>query len=260
MSLRTKLTIGLGFLFCIIFALAIYSSFQIQQLSKDANNILKDNYNSLVYCKNMLVALDDMGLSVASRIFSPVHGGSSPYYENLFQSGKSAFESSLGAEKTNITEVHEREYVAELTDNYNLYLSLCLQLTEKGGSSSLYFKDLLPSDSKVRQAIIKINELNMQAVERKSSSTKRDAGKMIISIAAFGTACIILAFFYFWYFPFYVSSAISYLATRMRELLKSAGISVEMTGKDEVMMLSHSIRLLEGKLTKMKKRNKGDEA
>ena len=95
---------------------------------------------------------------------------------------------------------------------------------------------------------------------RKNLATKHDASNMIISIAVVGTICILLAFFYFWYFPSYVSSAISYLATRMRELLKSAGVSVEMTGKDEVLVLSQSIRLLEGKLTKIKKRNKKAEA
>jgi hypothetical protein len=131
-----------------------------------------------------------------------------------------------------------------------------LQITEKGGSSSLYLKDFLPSESKLRQSILRINDLNMQAVERKSVSTKHDAGNMIISIAAVGTLCIILAFFYFWYFPSYVLGGISHLATKMRELLKSAGLNVEIATKDEVWILSHSIHLLEGKLAKTKRTKK----
>jgi ABC-type transport system involved in multi-copper enzyme maturation permease subunit len=257
MSLRSKLTIGLGFLFLIIFALAMYSSVQIQRLSKDADNILKDNYDSLVYCKNMLVAMDDMNLAIANRIFSAVQGGPSPYYSSLYQASQSAFESNLGAEKANITEIHETNYVSELTDNYAPYLNLCLQITERGGSSSLYLKDFLPSESKLRQSILRINDLNMQAVERKSVSTKHEAGKMIISIAAVGTLCIVLAFFYFWYFPFYVLGGISHLATKMRELLKSAGLNIEIATKDEIWILSHSIHLLEGKLAKQKGGRKG---
>ena len=66
MSLRIKLTIGLGFLFLIIFALDVYGLLKIQELSKDADNILKDNYASLVYCKNMLLALDDIGNSITT--------------------------------------------------------------------------------------------------------------------------------------------------------------------------------------------------
>jgi NtrC-family two-component system sensor histidine kinase KinB len=258
MSLRSKLTIGLGFLFLIIFALAMYSSFQIQQLSKDADNILKDNYDSLVYCKNMLVAMDGINLAVANRIFSTVQGGPSPYYGSLFQASQSAFESNLEAEKANITEINETNYVSELTDNFASYLGLSLKITEKGGSSSLYLKDFLPSESKLRQSILKINDLNMQAVERKSVSTKHDAGNMIISIAAVGTLCIILAFFYFWYFPFYVLAGISHVATKMRELLKSVGLKVEIATKDEVWVLSHSIHLLEGKLVTAKRTKKNE--
>ena len=71
MSLRSKLTVGLGFLFIIIFAIAIYSSFQIEKLSKEASSILKDNYESLVYCKNMLFALDEMNATVGNRILVP---------------------------------------------------------------------------------------------------------------------------------------------------------------------------------------------
>ena len=100
----------------------------------------------------------------------------------------------------------------------------------------------------------------MQAVERKSVSTKHDADNMIISIAAVGTLCIILAFFYFWYFPFYVLAGISHVASKMGELLKSVGLNVEIATKDEVWVLSHSIHLLEEKLAETKRTKKRDEA
>src|SRR5271157_1117248 len=120
MSLRTKLTVGLGFLFFIIFALAIYSSFDIQGLSRDAEKIIKDNYDSLVYCKNMLVALDDMRTGISSMVFGSNQIKLSDYYSHLFETSKSTFESSLSDEKSNITEIGEKDYVEELTNNYNL--------------------------------------------------------------------------------------------------------------------------------------------
>src|SRR5208337_4101534 len=126
MSLRSKLTVGLGFLFVIIFGLTIYSSYQIQQLSKEADAILKDNYDSLVYCKNMLLALDDMSSTVSYRIFGSSPNTPSAYESQLFESSRSAFERSLNAEKNNITEVHEKEYVEELNGNYDRYVKLCL--------------------------------------------------------------------------------------------------------------------------------------
>jgi NtrC-family two-component system sensor histidine kinase KinB len=245
MSLRAKLTVGLGFLFLIIFGLVLYSSYEIQQLSKDADNILKDNYASLVYCKNMLVALDEMTSTISIKVFGSSRDKASSYDLQRFELGKAAFDSNLNAEKNNITEIHEGEYVTELVNGYSLFLSLSKQIATTGGSLTLYFDDFVPTASNARQTILKIDDLNMQAVERKSQSTKVSAGKMIVSMGVVGTVSILLAFFYFWYFPFFVSNSISYLAKRMNSLLQGAGIKVDSKTKDETLVLLHSINLLE---------------
>jgi len=253
MSLRSKLTVGLGFLFVIIFSLTVYSSYQIQELSKEAQTILKDNYDSLVYCKNMLLALEDMSLIVSNRFFGSNVSKTSVYDTQLFETSKSTFEGNINAEKGNITEINERDYVDELNINYGRYLKLCLAIYEKGGNPAQYFNDFLPIYANVRQTIVKINDLNMQAVERKSQSTKRNASNMITSMAVIGTICILLAFFYFWYFPFYISNTISYLAKKMNELLKDMGIKIDTKTKDEAFVLLQSINLLENKLIQGKK-------
>ena len=252
MSLRTKLTVGLSFLFFIIFALAIYSSFDIQGLSRDAEKIIKDNYDSLVYCKNMLVALDDMRTGISSMVFGSNQIKLSDYYSHLFETSKSTFESSLSDEKSNITEIGEKDYVEELTNNYNLYLNLSLQILRKGATSGLYFDDFLPAYASARQAVIKINDLNMQAIQRKSLSTKHNAGNMVDAMAVVGAICMLLAFFYFWYFPFYISNTTAYLAKRMKELLEKNGIEMKVGTKDESFVLLQSINLLDQKLAKMK--------
>jgi hypothetical protein len=58
-----------------------------------------------------------------------------------------------------------------------------------------------------------------------------------------------LAFFYFWYFPFYVSNSISYLATRMKGLLKGMGIKIDTKTRDEAFILLNSIDLLENRFS-----------
>jgi len=250
MSLRAKLTIGLGFLFLIIFALAIYSSYCIQRLSKDADRILRDNYDSLVYCKNMLLALDDMRTIVNNRIAARKLDTLSLYDSSFFEDSKTIFENNLNAEKRNITEIHEKEYVAELTSDYGLFSSLCQQITGTAGSSSSSTSSLVSAYLDTRQTIVRINDLNMQAVERKSQSARRDSGTMIISMAAIGAICILLAFFYFWYFPFFISNSLSYLANRMKDLLKNIGIKIDTQTKDEAFVLLQSIDLLENKFDK----------
>ena len=60
MKLKTKLSLGLSFLFIVILAFGALGFFYINKLSSDAANVLMNNQESLVYCNNMLKALEDI--------------------------------------------------------------------------------------------------------------------------------------------------------------------------------------------------------
>ena len=70
MTLKTKLILGLGFLFLIIFTLAGFCSYYVGRLGQESDNILKDNYYSVVYSKNMLSGLDNMKTSITSTMYN----------------------------------------------------------------------------------------------------------------------------------------------------------------------------------------------
>lgn len=245
MALKTKLTFGLGFLFLIIFGLSFFYSFHIQKLSSESNNILKDNYVSIVYSKDMLLALDDMRTAVSDSLFNA--NKSADYFSKLFVSGKAKFEENLKAESNNITEIHEAEYVDQLKKNYDIYLKLCGQIQSGSGSATMYFNEALPAYEKVQDAIISIFDVNMQAIERKNNLTRGDAASMVHITAIIATICILLAIAYIWYFPFYVSNTLSYLSGRMKDLLKRANVSAEFKTEDETAIILQSINLLENK-------------
>jgi len=59
MKIKTKLFLGIGFLFLMISALTIIGMVNINSLKNDTDNILSANYNSLDYCRNMLFVLDE---------------------------------------------------------------------------------------------------------------------------------------------------------------------------------------------------------
>src|SRR5512141_1785493 len=113
MTLKKKMSWGLGFLFLIIFVLAIVCSYYIGELSRDAENILKDNYKSLVFAKNMIAALEETRTAIIGVVFNPVDGQKiSDYALKLLEAGRTSFEAALKSENSNITEIHESEYVA----------------------------------------------------------------------------------------------------------------------------------------------------
>ena len=249
MTLKTKLILGLGFLFLIIFALAVFCSYYVGRSGQDSDNILKDNYYSIVYSKNMLSGLDNMKTSITSTMYNTgLATAMSDYYLRLFDSGRDIFETNLKAENSNITEIHEKEYVERLNRDYDSYLKLSLQM--KGGSvkNSAFFNDFLPACERLKESINAIYDINMQAVVRKSQLAKHDSSGFINSMAIIGSICLLLAFAYLWYFPVYISTTFSYLSERMKNLLKISGVDFDIKTNDEAYVILHAINLLENKL------------
>lgn len=208
MPLKTKLCVGLGFLFIIIFGVVFFYSYSIEKLSQESGNILKDNYASIVYSKNMLLALDDMQTSIGNGLFNPNSNRSEGYLSKLFISGKMEFEKNMNAEKNNITEIHESAYAELLSNNYGIYLNLCNQIQKGTGDKAIYFNEFVPAYEKLRQSIISISDVNMQAVERKNQLAKQDSAMMIKLSAIISAICLLLAFGYMWYFPFKIKGNI----------------------------------------------------
>jgi hypothetical protein len=247
MVLKTKLTWGLAFLFAIIFTLGAFCSYYVGELGQESENILKDNYYSIVYARNMLSGLDEMKTSITSTVYN-TDRAKSGYYLALFESGRTLFESNLKAEKGNITEIHEKEYVEALSGDYETYLKLCNQMKSESGGGSVYFSEFLPASEKLKQSINGIYDVNMQAVVRKNQLAKRDSSRFVNSMAIIGSLCLVLALGYFWYFPVYISTTLSYLADKMRNLLKGGGIAFDIKTDDEAYVLLHGLDLLENKL------------
>ena len=82
LRIKTKLSLGLAFLFGIAVLVGLLSAFYLHQLSNDAQEILKDNYESIEYAQNMNHALEE------SRIAD--------------------FEKNLAAQEKNVTEPGEQ--------------------------------------------------------------------------------------------------------------------------------------------------------
>ncbi|RZL30634.1 MAG: PAS domain-containing sensor histidine kinase, partial [Pedobacter sp.] len=84
MKLKTKLRLGIGFLFLMLIAFGAISLYQINRISESTALILKDNNHSLAYAKGMRLLLDRDSLKS--------------------NSSQANFISLLAKEKQNITE------------------------------------------------------------------------------------------------------------------------------------------------------------
>jgi hypothetical protein len=246
MTLKTKLSIGLGFLFAIILLMAMFCSFYVGKMANEAENILKDNYDSLAYARNMLAALDDIRTAVNRYLAATVaqtHQAESEWL--AVEIGDRAFMTNLNSESHNITEPQENDHVSRLRGEYTALMRLCNDIRSSHHDLQVFFDGFMPGYERTRQTINAIYEVNRQAVIRKSQLTQHDAANFITYMALIGAFCIILGFGYFWYFPFYTSNSLQYLAQRMTRVLNQAHIATAPAGQDELMILLRAIDTLE---------------
>lgn len=156
LKIKTKLRYGIGLLFAMIVMLGGLSVKNISDMSADTRNILADNYNSLLYSRRMLDALEQM---------------------NTDPSAQADFERNLELQKKNITEIDENAATSRLVSLYE-------QLAKERNDANI---------KRVRLALNHVMSLNMASIYRKSQVAESTAQKALFWIWGIGLSCIAIA-------------------------------------------------------------------
>ncbi|MDI5887236.1 ATP-binding protein [Flavobacterium yafengii] len=183
MKIKTKLNLGVGMLFLMIIILSIIASFYIFSIKKDTENILKANYNTLEYSRNMLLSLDKINVDKGKAI--------------------AVFETNLKNQIANITEIGEDKVT------YNLQKSF--DFLEKNRTDENI-------KSQIRQDIFEIMKLNMIAIKEKSDIAKHTAETANLWIAVTGTLCFLIAFNLLVNLPNNIANPIKELTASIKEI------------------------------------------
>lgn len=213
MRLKTKLKLGLVFLFLVIVAFGIMGIFYINRLSNDARLILQDNHISLEYCNNMLKSLERFPKDTSAL---------------------TEFEQNLHGEEQNITEVGEGMAVSAVRTNF--------EEMKKNPSDSSNYKD-------IRNAIYQINDLNQQAIVKKNiiAAATADNAKFWITIIV--TVLVIVTFTFIINFPSVISDPIRILSDGITEIaLRNYGKRIYLKQKDEFGDLANAFNEMAEKL------------
>ncbi len=179
MKIKAKITWGVIYLFVTIIFISAMGLYYINRLSVSADNIIKANYESVEYTRNILHYLDRPG-----------------------DGAKDSVESNMRQQDRNVTEPGEREK----TD------SLRLLFNEWRASGSDQILPLL------RQKALEIQQLNMKAIVQKNEvaqETSRNASTyLIIIVSVFG----LIAFTFIINFPNYIAGPIAQLTRSIKSI------------------------------------------
>ncbi|MEO5776047.1 MAG: ATP-binding protein [Flavobacterium sp.] len=183
MKTKTKLNLGVGLLFFLIIILSLVSAYCIFSIKKDTQNILKANYNTLEYSRNMLLSLENIASDENKAI--------------------TIFETNLKLQIANVTENGEEAVTNNLQESF--------KTLEKN-------RDDEKLKNKIRQDIFEIMELNMIAIKQKSDVAKKTAETANFSIAILGTLCFLIAFNLLMNLPNNIANPIKELTTSIKEI------------------------------------------
>ncbi len=180
--LKTKLSLGLVFLFVVILLFGVLGLFYINRLSDEGRLVLKNNHESIVYCNRMLEALEDLKID---------------------KNALGVFKDNLVMQQNNITEVGEKEATDELTQNFN-------EMLVDPSDQSNY--------SDIRRSINKILDVNEQAIVRKNASAQKTAegAKEVLTILF--TILTLLSFTFIFNLPGIISDPIISLSEGIRAI------------------------------------------
>jgi len=214
-KLKTKVALGGIFLFLLLILVGAISFIYFNRITSEAKDIVKNNYESLNYSREMLNALDRFKQNDSVDAFS-------------------LFEKNLSLQGKNITELGEKAETEALASNYKL-------LQQNKRADSLY--------SPIRTHISNIMKVNLSAIDKKNHAAQASAqyAKTIISIIV--TVCVLMGFTFLFTFPSLIAGPISKLTEAIKGIAeKKYNQRIHLNRNDEFGELANAFNSMAEKL------------
>ncbi len=212
MKIKTKISLGIAFLFLITLFTGGLGVWYLRQLSLDSKNILRDNYETLEYSQKMLEVLESPNLQKYNLI---------------------TFEKNLKGQENNITELGEKAPTEKLRIEFDAF--------KKDG--------LVEHLSTIKQQIYQIINVNMSAIVQKNKNaelTAEEATQLLSFIIAF---VFIIAFTFAFNFPNYIAEPISKLTDGIKAIAnKNYGLRLHLRSNDEFEELANAFNTMAERL------------
>ncbi|HEY0244416.1 MAG TPA: ATP-binding protein [Mucilaginibacter sp.] len=205
MTIKNKLRAGIGFLFLMALVSSGLADYYLTRLSTDSKVILKDNYRSLIYAKNIGQILDEPGNGMLNAAKLQV------------------MQDNINEEEHNVTEAGEDK----LADS----LQVAFQQYKQNISNT---QTALALKAQMKGIMYNIIQLNMTAIERKNTFANNTADRAIIIVSLIGSLCFLIAFSFAVNFPSYIANPIKELISGIREIAnKNYNKRITFQSKDE---------------------------
>ena len=171
MTLRRRLLLAQAPLAAALLLVGAASLRTATSLGQSSQNILKDNYRSVLAAERMGDVLDALDREALLRAVGRPAGGDDDLVRR--------FEEELRVQEGNVTEQGEAEVTRRLRAAWEDYRQVYRSAGAAEEPLAVYLDTVLPASQRVRSVAEEILDLNQDAMVRKSNEATRTAGRYL---------------------------------------------------------------------------------
>ena len=232
------------FLFLIILVLCVFSGYYLNQLSGKTSAILKENYLSVVYAREMSEGLVNIDQEITAAFLMNRRSDSLKIVKEL-----NLIDKSLLAEKNNLTEPGEDKVVAGIESDYGEYRDTLLKnIKSKSAGHILYLQS---KSGDLYQKLLILSQMNGNAIEMKTDDAKAYSKDALTRMTILASLCFLIGMSFTFSFSSYFNQRFFQLYNGIKEIVSSNfDQHLYYDGKDEFYEISLVFNEMADKLKK----------
>jgi PAS domain S-box-containing protein len=246
-TIKSKISLGVIFLFSVIFLLSVVGILFISSLAKNSKGTIKDNYASVDYSMYMVTSLDNLNKLQIKRL------DKKSVYDSIdvrnYTEQKAIFEKNLRLETKNISEIGEADLVTQLHTAYMDYLNIYEELKQSSKLSDSDSFALYESYLSVKNKINDIYKLNISAIYDKTGKMQSRADDAIFYMLIVVISSIIISLSFIYKFPSKIVEPIKELTEKIKSISeRNYDQKLEIKTNDELEDLAHAFNTMAERL------------
>jgi two-component system, NtrC family, sensor histidine kinase KinB len=235
-------------MFLIILILSVFSGYYMNKLSNKTSAILKENYLSVVYAREMGEGIMNINQEIESGYLINREPDSLRIGKEL-----NLINMSLSAEKNNITEPGEDKLVANIDKEFSEYREAVLHLAYPPKSAAIL--NLQNKSGDLYQQLMLLSQMNGKALEVKTDDAKASSKSALSQMTILATLCFLIGMSFAFSFASYFNRRFFQLYYGIKELVSSNfDERLSFDGKDEFSEISLVINEMAEKLKNNKQK------
>jgi len=245
-TLKSKISLGVIFLFAVILLLSVLGIMFINHLAHKSKGTIVENYSSVNYMMNMVNELDDINTFQIKYLEKQILDS---VQLNEYRESINFFEKNLQYETNIITESGEAELVHRLHSTYKDYLTNYDQLRNNPQLKEKDFEILQERYLAVKIKILDIYKINMTAITHKTNNLQTTADDVTLYMSIVATISILITISFIFTFPSSIVEPIKELTKKIKSISeRNYDQKLEIHTNDELGELANAFNVMAARL------------